>query len=115
MVTKFLLAKTNPDKIKIHTAKYYEKHKAECNVKNMKRMAAKLNAIPKWLTSEDWWLIKEIYHLSNHRSKITGIRWSVDHIVPLQGKLVSGLHTPWNLQVIPSSINSAKHNSFEVS
>jgi hypothetical protein len=49
------------------------------------------------------------------RTKMTGIEWHVDHIIPLQGKNVSGLHTPYNLQVIPASWNTAKGNKFEVS
>lgn len=34
--------------------------------------------------------------------------YEVDHIVPLHGENVSGLHVPWNLKVIPKTINRAK-------
>lgn len=79
-----------------------------------KRRAAKIKRSPTWLTEDDKWLIKEIYDLATVRSKHFGFSWHVDHIIPLQGKTVSGLHVPQNMQVIPGVHNIAKHNMFEV-
>jgi hypothetical protein len=69
---------------------------------------------PKWVDSEELWLIKEVYALASDRTKLHGFSWHVDHIVPLQGKTVSGLHTISNLQVIPAKANIAKANKYEV-
>lgn len=54
--------------------------------------------------------IKEFYVLSAKLSRETGIKHEVDHIVPLQGKTVSGFHAEWNLQVLPQLINRKKYN-----
>lgn len=48
--------------------------------------------------------------MSRSISKKTGTQHHVDHIIPLQGKLVSGLHVPWNLRIIPAHENLSKSN-----
>jgi hypothetical protein len=73
---------------------------------------AKINRTPQWLDNDDVWIIQEIYDLAYKRYEMTGIKWHVDHIIPLQGKLVSGLHVPSNLQVIPAYTNISKGNKF---
>ena len=75
-----------------------------------KRKASQLQRTPKWLTKDDLWLIEEAYSLAQLRTNLFGIDWHVDHIIPLQGKLVSGLHVPSNIQVIPATENVKKSN-----
>lgn len=74
---------------------------------------AKLQRTPKWLTEDDFWMIEEIYNLASLRTKTLGFLWHVDHIIPIRGKKVSGLHVPQNLQVIPWIDNVKKSNKFD--
>jgi len=60
------------------------------------------------------WMIEEAYELAKLRTKLFGVRWEVDHIVPLRGNKVSGLHVPWNLRVVTYKENRVKSNSYEV-
>lgn len=79
-----------------------------------KRRAIKLNRTPAWISEDELWLIREAHKLAALRTKMLGIKFHVDHIIPLQGKLVSGLHVPNNLQVIPAALNISKNNFYEV-
>lgn len=85
-----------------------------CHKTNTRR-AAKLQRIPVWQTALDGWPFEEIYELAALRSKVTGVPHEVDHIIPLQGKLVSGLHTPTNLQVITAKDNAKKGRKYLIS
>lgn len=77
-----------------------------------KRRASLLQRTPQWLTDEDQWIIEQAYELAKTRTSCFGFDWHVDHVIPLQGKKVSGLHVPSNLQVIPGSENCRKNAKF---
>ena len=62
-------------------------------------------ATPKWANRLD---IKRLYDESACTTKITGIRHHVDHIIPLRGRMVCGLHVPKNLRVVPWHVNLQK-------
>lgn len=72
-----------------------------------KRRAALLNATPIWADEK---AIESLYKQAAILSKINLKKYEVDHIIPLQGKTVSGLHVPWNLQIIPTTENRSKGN-----
>ncbi len=67
-------------------------------------------ATPKWLTPEDKMEIRLKYRLAIEMTRRMGVRYAVDHIVPLLGETVSGLHVPWNLEVITQEENLKKSN-----
>lgn len=84
------------------------------NATEMRRHAKKVSS--SLLEGDEWndFYIEEIYSLRKFRSDETGFEWHVDHEIPLQGKLVSGLHVWNNLRLIPAKHNLAKNNSFVI-
>jgi len=107
----------NPDKLK-KKDEYNKKWRAEnkhiVNTHTAKRRTNKLQRMPKWLTDSDKQQIKEMYNLAKILKETTGKEWHVDHIIPLKGKNVSGLHVPSNLQIILGSENSKKNNRYKI-
>lgn len=83
------------------------------NANSAKRYALKADAIPPWLSKEDKENIKSIYSLCSKLTESTGTPHHVDHIVPLKGRNVCGLHVPWNLQVISAEENLSKGNRYD--
>lgn len=65
-------------------------------------------ATPPWLTSSDRAAIAAIYRAARRLSYETGVPHDVDHIVPLQGRNVCGLHVPANLRPLPARDNRIK-------
>ena len=64
-------------------------------------------ATPTWADRE---LIKELYELARKLTEQTGIPHEVDHVIPLQGETVSGLHCQDNLQILTQEQNRRKAN-----
>lgn len=91
--------------------KYYQENKTDYYANKAKRRAATLQRTPKWLNSSHFNAIKAFYFKAKYLRE-NGFDCEVDHIVPLQGNDVSGLHVPWNLQIIEKSKNRSKGNRY---
>lgn len=78
--------------------------------KTAMRRAQKLKATPSWCDQQ---AIRIVYAEAHRVTKETGLPHDVDHIVPLQGKNVCGLHVHYNLRIIPAAENRSKHNRWE--
>lgn len=68
------------------------------------------NATPPWITSDHLAQMAEWYTIAKELQWLSEEKLHVDHIVPLNGEIVSGLHVPWNLQILPASENIKKGN-----
>ncbi len=100
----------NSEKIKEVQAKYRRNNKDKLAANFAKYHATKLKATPLWLTKEHIEQMKEKYRLAKELTKITGIEYHVDHMIPLKGEGCCGLHIPWNLRVITAKENLSKGN-----
>jgi len=106
--------KENIERIKEYekerSGKWRKENPDKNRAKSAKRRSRKLRATPEWLTEEQDLQIKLIYEEAIELEKADGIKRHVDHIVPLQGKNVCGLHVPWNLQILTAEQNLRKSN-----
>lgn len=114
----------DPESIRKYTRKYWAENKDKLSERNLewrknnigrlrtysiKRKRSTKLRIPKWA---DMRAINEVYKERKRIELETGIPHEVDHIVPLHGKLVCGLHVHYNLRVITKDENQAKRNNF---
>lgn len=87
--------------------RYRKRHSDRICAKNRKRDAAKLNATPAWA---DKVAIEYVYYAAKVLKDVYKTDWHVDHIVPLKGKTVCGLHVHNNLQLLAPLDNLRKSN-----
>lgn len=97
----------NKEYVKKWNADWKKNNPHKVNANTRLRQTKELKATPKWANK---FFMEEAYHLAALRTKATGFKWHVDHIVPLRSKRVCGLHVEHNLQVIPASVNVSKSN-----
>jgi len=99
----------NREKVKAYREAYRKDNKAILYSLMSKRRALKMNQYGK-LSADDKFVIEECYELAQLRFKSIGIKWHVDHIIPLSK---GGLHKPTNLQVVPATWNLQKSNNHQ--
>lgn len=102
----------NPEKVKLYAQKTKKKHKGKRNAECVSRRLSKVQRTPAWA---DRSAIQNYYDVCAFFNDVNGfIKYHVDHVIPLNGDLVSGLHVHNNLQVIPWQDNVSKGNRYEV-
>jgi hypothetical protein len=121
-------ARANPDRVAAANKKFYSANKEDYarrasearkqrpqmfNEINARYRSRKKRSMPSWLTEEQKEQIVSVYAHARDCELVSGESYHVDHIVPLQGKDICGLHVPWNLQVLPADVNISKSNKYE--
>ena len=115
----------NKEAIRLKQADYYKNNKEKVRASNKawkktnhasvirsateRKHKVKI-ATPKWLTETQKQEIFDMYWLAKDLSSVTEGKYHVDHITPLRGENVCGLHVPWNLQILPDDVNLSKNN-----
>lgn len=92
---------------------YRKYHKSRYAAHAMKRYVIVKLSQPSWLSEVQLQEIETLYWLAADLKAVSGETYHVDHIIPLQGKNVCGLHVPWNLQILPADVNIQKSNTCE--
>lgn len=88
------------------------KHASRVKAAKIKYESKLKKASPHWLKKADWDAMDAIYERARELTQVTGVRHDVDHILPLNGKMISGLHIPSNLQILTQSQNVSKSNRY---
>jgi len=101
----------NPSKKRIAATAWQQANPDRVCAITAARRAAKLQRTPPWANLKE---IEKIYTEAQSRTATTGTPWHVDHIIPLRGKHVSGLHIHTNLQVLLGVENKRKQNRYVV-
>ena len=105
--------KNTSEKQKAASKEYYYKNKKKVAKRmvstSARRRAAKIKRTPSWSDLEH---IGQFYEARQAISEATGVEYHVDHMIPLQGEMVSGLHVPANLQIIRAEANLSKGNRY---
>ena len=102
---------SKPETFRAKTLRWARENPDKVNALIAKRTAARLQRTPKWA---DMAAIEAVYEAAARMRRETGIGYDVDHVIPLRGRLVSGLHVAENLQILERRANARKGNRFVV-
>jgi len=103
----------NPEKTPEAIKNWKKNNRHKLNFYGSRRRAIKAKAMPLWLNENQLAEIREFYTLAKELQWLSEEPLHVDHIIPLQGENVCGLHVPWNLQILPRSHNCKKSNKVD--
>ena len=98
----------NPEHYKLRAKLWKEQNRERHNANCMERYVLKMKRKPVWDSEFTDFVFSEAYDMAKRKEALTGAKHEVDHIVPLRGKTVSGLHVWSNFAVIPASENCSK-------
>lgn len=112
MATVKAYAKKNKTKINASAADYRKRNPEVHREISATRRARCRNATPPWLTKAMREEIKAMHREASALKDQFGVRFDIDHVVPLDGRVVCGLHVPWNMRVITHDENSTRSKIF---
>jgi len=105
--------RNNKEKYAAKSKRSYEKNKLNLFAYQALSRAARRKAVPKWIDEQLKKQIQDFYIEARLKTRDSGIKYEVDHIIPLVNNEVCGLHVPWNLRVITQFENRSKRNIFK--
>lgn len=101
----------NPEPYRAARVRWKAANRGKVQADHVRRRVSKSRRTPVWA---DLAKIEQVYEEAKVMTAMTGELWHVDHVIPLRGKLVSGLHVHTNLQLLLSQDNFRKRNKFEI-
>jgi len=102
----------NRELVRQRNREFRQRHPHKATERNVRLKQSRRQSVPPWLSKPQKIEIQNFYWLAKDLSLLVGEKYEVDHIVPIKGKDVCGLHVPWNLQVLPKDINLKKSNEW---